>query len=162
MSDASADHGGSRAAADTRHRRVLTTIAVFKLGKAIVLVMACLGLFAAGRDPTAAARDAARLAAPLGSRAAAALSDGVAALTPGRLDLLGAGALLYAAVFSLEGIGLWLAKPWAELMTLVVTASLLPVEVYELARDVTATRVEVLALNAAVVSYLAWSRRARS
>ena len=40
--------------------------------------------------------------------------------------------LAYAAVFAVEGVGLWMRRRWAEWMTTIITASLIPLEVWEL------------------------------
>jgi uncharacterized membrane protein (DUF2068 family) len=60
------------------------------------------------------------------------LLDKADALTSHRLLLLGYAAFFYAALFAAEGIGLYLRKHWAEYLVVIVTASLLPIEVYEL------------------------------
>lgn len=50
-------------------------------------------------------------------------------------------------------------KPWAEWFTVIITASLLPLEVYEI-RHPTIPKVVVLVINIAVVGYLVlWIRR---
>ncbi len=85
----------------------------------------------------------------------------VAGLPPDRLEILGIGALLYAALFTAEGAGLWLGRRWAEYLTLVATASLVPFEVFEVAHRLSLPRVGALALNLAVVVYL-WRRVRRS
>jgi len=64
------------------------------------------------------------------------------------------GALAYAAVLLTEGIGLLMAQRWAEYLTIVITASLIPLEVYELVRHTNVTRVTVLVVNLAIVIYL--------
>jgi uncharacterized membrane protein (DUF2068 family) len=46
------------------------------------------------------------------------------------------------------------ALRWAEHVTIVITASLVPLEVYELARHPNVTRATVLAVNLAIVIYL--------
>ena len=69
------------------------------------------------------------------------------------------GSLLYAAVFVTEGIGLLLRKIWAELLTVVVTISFVPLEVYELVEHATWVKAAVLAANVAVVGYLVWRLR---
>ncbi len=71
-----------------------------------------------------------------------------------RLKELSVGTFLYSAVFLTEGVGLALRKRWAEYMTIVTTASLLPLEVYELARRTTPGKAIVLLINLAVVVYL--------
>lgn len=81
-----------------------------------------------------------------------------------QLVLFSAGTVLYAAVFMVEGLGLWLARAWAEYLTIVTTAGLLPVEVYELGKHATLTKCVVLAINVGIVLYLArhlWRRRRR-
>src|SRR5271156_1498592 len=40
--------------------------------------------------------------------------------------------LCYAAVSAIEGIGLWMRKRWAEWLTTIITASLMPLEAWEL------------------------------
>ena len=60
------------------------------------------------------------------------LLDKADALTSHRLLLLGYAAFFYAALFAAEGIGLYLRKRWAEYLVVIMTASLLPLEVYEL------------------------------
>jgi uncharacterized membrane protein (DUF2068 family) len=47
-----------------------------------------------------------------------------------------------------------LRKPWARWFTIGATSSLLPVEVYEIVREVHAVRVLVLLVNVAVIIYL--------
>jgi uncharacterized membrane protein (DUF2068 family) len=78
---------------------------------------------------------------------------------PRRVQLLGVSAFAYAALFALEGIGLWLQKRWAEYLTIVATSSLLPLEIYEAAKRLTILRVAVLVSNAAIVAYLIWRVR---
>ncbi len=71
----------------------------------------------------------------------------------------GVGSLAYAAVFLTEGIGLMLKKPWAEIMTVIVTVSFIPLEIYELVEDPTLAKVAVLLVNVAVLPYLLWRLR---
>lgn len=72
------------------------------------------------------------------------------------LRRIGFAAFCYAALGVLEAIGLYLEKVWAEFLTLIITASFLPIEVHEILRRVTWVRVSVLAVNAAVLLYLFW------
>ena len=67
---------------------------------------------------------------------------------------LGIVAFLYAVVFLVEGTGLWLQRRWAEYLTIVVTASLIPFEIHELMQGVTVARVATLVVNVAVLVYL--------
>ncbi len=65
-----------------------------------------------------------------------------------------AAAFCYAALSLIEGVGLYLEKFWAEILTLVITASFLPWELFEILRRVTWVRVNLFAVNLAVVFYL--------
>jgi len=71
-----------------------------------------------------------------------------------RLKQLSVGTFFYSAIFLTEGIGLALGKRWAEYLTIVTTASLLPLEVYELAKHASVGKGVVLVINLAVVAYL--------
>ena len=76
-------------------------------------------------------------------------------LSPARLEALGIGAFLYAALFATEGVGLWLRKRWAEFLTVIATLTFVPVAVFELTRKVSPSRLAALVLNLVVVAYLA-------
>jgi len=60
----------------------------------------------------------------------------------------------YAALGVIEGMGLMLEKVWAEYFTSFITASFLPIEIFELMHRVTWLRVSLLVLNLAVLAYL--------
>jgi uncharacterized membrane protein (DUF2068 family) len=64
------------------------------------------------------------------------------------------GLFAYAALGMTEGIGLYLEKGWAEYMTLVITASFLPWEIYEVFRHATAVHAGLLVVNMLVFFYL--------
>jgi len=82
-------------------------------------------------------------------------------LTPGKIKELGLGSLVYAGLFLTEGIGLWLLKGWAEWLTVIITSSLVPFEIYEIFRHPTSVRIAVLAINVAIVAYLLYKIRTR-
>jgi uncharacterized membrane protein (DUF2068 family) len=69
--------------------------------------------------------------------------------------LLGA----YAALQVVEGVGLWLLKRWGEYLAVVATSVFLPLEIYDLIKGVTMTRVVTLTINVAAVLYLLISKR---
>ena len=54
----------------------------------------------------------------------------------------------------IEGAGLALEKAWAEYLTLILTASFLPWEVYEIMRHVTWIKIVLFVVNVVVVVYL--------
>lgn len=64
------------------------------------------------------------------------------------------GLFAYAALGMAEGIGLYLEKAWAEYMTLIITVSFLPFEIFEIHRHATAIRFSLLAINILVFFYL--------
>ena len=64
------------------------------------------------------------------------------------------GTFFYSALMLTEGIGLSLAKRWAEYFSIIATSLLFPLEIYELAKKVDLARVALLAINIAIVIYL--------
>ncbi len=60
----------------------------------------------------------------------------------------------YAALGVIEGLGLMLENVWAEYFTSFITASFLPIEIFDLFHRVTWLRVSLLVLNLAVLAYL--------
>lgn len=70
------------------------------------------------------------------------------------LRRIGAVAFGYAAVSLAEGVGLFFEKAWAEYLTLIITASFLPWEVFEMFRRLTWVRVGLLIINLLVLLYL--------
>jgi uncharacterized membrane protein (DUF2068 family) len=72
------------------------------------------------------------------------------------LKRIGLAAFCYSGLGLLEAVGLYLEKVWGEFLTVVITASFLPVEVHELMRRLTWVRVSLLVVNVAVVIYLLW------
>lgn len=75
-------------------------------------------------------------------------------MDPHRFEVIGIGACVYATLFLVEGFGLWFGKRWAEYLTVFATASLIPFEIWELARHVTPLKIGAIVLNVAIVIYL--------
>jgi uncharacterized membrane protein (DUF2068 family) len=78
----------------------------------------------------------------------------VLSVTPGQLRAASAGTFVYAGLLLTEGLGLLFRKRWAEYFTIITTAGLIPIELYELSRRVTTAKVAVLFINVAIVAYL--------
>lgn len=144
----------------------LEIIAAYKFIKAALLIAAglgALGMLNAGWND--AAQDwVERLALAnthhfVASTAARAL-PWFDAIGRRRLAAVSVGAFLYAGLFLVEGVGLWQCKRWAEYLTIVVTASLLPVEIFAVHQRITLFRVGALVLNVLVVMFLVWQIRA--
>lgn len=70
------------------------------------------------------------------------------------LRRIGALAFSYAGVSLAEGIGLYLEKAWGEFLTLAITASFLPWEIFEIFHRLTWVRVGLLVVNVMVFVYL--------
>jgi len=81
------------------------------------------------------------------------------AAKPSTLTLLTAALVTYALVEVLEGLGLWLLKRWGEYFAVVATSVFLPLEVHDLTKGITMTRVVTFAINVALVAYLMISKR---
>jgi uncharacterized membrane protein (DUF2068 family) len=88
------------------------------------------------------------------SRLLHALVLKVDALQPHSVLVMGAVSLSYAGLFLIEGIGLWREVSWAAYLTVISTSLLLPFELYEVLRQVSALRIGVLLLNLGIVLYL--------
>ena len=139
-----------------RQDRGLRLIALFKFFKATLLIVVCLGALQL-LDPDILARAqrwAAAFATSSDRRYLQQLLARVAGLSPARLELVALGALVYAGLFTVEGVGLWLRLRWAELLTVIATASFLPIEILELIQHLTLPRGTALMLNLLVVAYL--------
>lgn len=137
---------------------ILRTIAVYKLVKVLLLVALALGevrlrdssltdklLIWASARPHGLEHDV-----------VTHLIQWLSGLTTSRMHALRIVTVAYAVVFATEGIGLWMQKRWAEWLTVIITASLIPLEVWELFHRPTFGIAAVLVANSAIVAYLAW------
>jgi uncharacterized membrane protein (DUF2068 family) len=146
---------------DSRPDRGLRLIALFKLTKVALLMAVGLGALQL-LDPEFTARAqrwAAALATSSDRRLVQELLARALGLSPGRLEVLALAALLYAALFATEGVGLWLGRRWAEYLTTVATLSFVPIEIFEILQRFTPLRVGALGLNVAVAAYLVYRLR---
>jgi uncharacterized membrane protein (DUF2068 family) len=83
--------------------------------------------------------------------------DKVKSVSPHKMSLLCAGAFVYAGLFMTEGTGLLLRKRWGEIVTIVITGSFIPFEIYELVvKEFSVFKVLLLIGNVAVLIYLIW------
>ena len=144
---------------------LIRLIAIFKLLKAVLLIAVGVGAFKLLHRDAATVLEhwITALGLDPGNQYIDRALNKAAGLTPNKIKGLGVGSFIYAALFLTEGIGLWLVKRWAEWLTIILTSSLIPFEIYEIYRHVTAIKVAVLILNVAIVVYLiARIRRDRS
>ena len=80
-------------------------------------------------------------------------------VTHHRIRLFSMGTALYGILCSIEGIGLLLRKVWAEYLTLWLSVSFVPWELYELIRHPSLWRFTILAMNLIITAYLVWLLR---
>ena len=78
-----------------------------------------------------------------------------------QMQLLVAGAALYAVVRFIEAFGLWHQRAWAEWFALVSCGVYLPIEFYELSRGLSTLKVALFLVNSLVVGYLGLALRNR-
>ncbi len=145
----------------TSHDRLLRAIAVFKFFKAATLVALGVGAFRLMHKDVGGLMEhwaqAMRLD-PGGRWLDTALAK-ASSVRPDQIKKLGLGSFLYAALFLAEGTGLWMQKRWGEWLTVIITGSLVPVEIYEIYRHPSAVKVAVLVINIAIVGYLIYRIR---
>ncbi len=143
------------------HDRGLLLIGLFKLGKSILFF--CLGFGAIHLLHKDLGDEVMRLATALKfdpeSRFVALLLNKVDLIDAHRLREISLATFGYSALALTEGAGLLLEKVWAEYLTLVLTISFLPWELYELVRRPDWFRVSLLLINIAVLIYLVWLLR---
>jgi uncharacterized membrane protein (DUF2068 family) len=140
---------------------VLRTIALYKLVKVVLLLGVAYGELRL-RDASLAAKLLSwAQARPYGleHRIVGQLMEWFGSLSVSRIHALRIVTLAYAAVFAIEGIGLWLEKRWAEWLTTIITASLIPLEAWEMILRPTIGKALILLANVAVVAYLVWHVR---
>jgi uncharacterized membrane protein (DUF2068 family) len=139
-----------------RHNTWLILIAVFKLSQALLFVVIGVGALRLLHQDVGdvLARLADHLRFNPESKFVNFILDKAALLDDRILRRIGAVVFVYAALDMVEGIGLYLEKTWAEYLTLAITASFLPLEIFELIRKLTWVRVSLFAVNALVFFYL--------
>ncbi|MDP9008409.1 MAG: DUF2127 domain-containing protein [Pseudomonadota bacterium] len=143
---------------------VLRTIALYKIVKVLLLLAVAYGELRL-RDASIAAKLLSwAQARPYGleHRVVTQLLEWFSGLSVSRIHALRMVTLAYAAVFAVEGVGLWMEKRWAEWLTVIITASLIPLEAWEIFLRPTIGKVLILLANAAVVAYLVWHVRTKN
>ena len=140
---------------------LLRLIALFKFLKAALLIALGVGLFRFLHRDIGEVLEHWTKALRLdpGSHYVNLALEKAAHLSPQQVKRLGLGSFLYAGLFVTEGTGLWLRKRWGEWLTVIITSSLVPLEVYEIYRHFSLVKIAVLAVNVAIVVYLIYHMR---
>lgn len=141
--------------------RGLLLIGLFKLGKAALFFS--LGIGAIHLLHKDLGDEVLRLTTKLRfdpeSRFVSLLMDKIDLIDARRLKQISFATFGYSALALTEGCGLLMEKVWAEYLTLTLTLSFLPWELYELARRPDWFRLTLLLINIAVLAYLLWLLR---
>jgi uncharacterized membrane protein (DUF2068 family) len=150
--------GAEKPAASKHHDRGLLVIGIFKLVEAIFFVLVGLGaLHYLHRDLREGILSlAARLRRDPEGRLVGYVLNHLDSMTARRLREIGVATFLYAGLRVTEGLGLVLEKAWAEYLTVGVTMSFLPWEMYEIVERLDWVRVGLLIVNLLVLAYLVW------
>jgi uncharacterized membrane protein (DUF2068 family) len=135
----------------------LRAVAVYKFAQTLVLVALGLAATRLVRPEVAAAFEAWVRDLPGGyvQRVSERFLDWVTGPESNRALLLGLALFAYASLFLVEAIGLWMQKRWAEWLTVIATATLIPPQLYECVTHPSAMVLVLLALNVCVVWLLA-------
>lgn len=99
------------------------------------------------------------LGGPVGHNGILSVLNRLFAVTEEELYLIGIGLVVYCVVLGCEAVGLWMDRRWAEYLTLIETSVLVPYEVYEIANNPTVLKGMTLAINLAILLYLAFAHR---
>jgi uncharacterized membrane protein (DUF2068 family) len=139
---------------------LVTAIGVFKLVKTAILLT--LGVWAVARDHDHFAHSIAHAARWTGAFSGREVVQEalarVLSLDAHTIHRLGIASIIYAAVFAVEGVGLVMRLRWAEWLTVGVTGSFVPLEIYELVHRPGPGKGAALVINLAIVAYLVWRR----
>jgi len=137
---------------------MLRTIALYKLLKVLLLLVAAYGELRLHDASLSAKLLSWAAAKPSGLEhdVVTRLLQWFSGLSESRIHALRVVTLTYAAVFAVEGIGLWMRRRWAEWLTTIITASLIPFELWELFHRPNIGKAGVLIANVAIVGYLYW------
>jgi uncharacterized membrane protein (DUF2068 family) len=141
----------------------LLAIALFKWFKGALLIVLAFGVLKfLHRDVGEVVEDLAnRLRVDPDNRYLGALLAKLNLLDDKKLEALSGLTFAYSALFLTEGTGLFFEKRWAEFLTIIATASFIPLEFYELFKNPSPLKSFFLALNAGIVVFLAITLRRR-
>jgi uncharacterized membrane protein (DUF2068 family) len=131
-------------------------IALFKLAKGLLLVAVAVGVH------TLLHKDVATTLTHWANALWIARESGyvqellykLAAIDDRKLELAEITTFIYSALLFTEGIGLLLQKRWAEYLTVIITASYIPFEIFSMVKRFAIIKTVFLSINVAVVWYL--------
>lgn len=136
---------------------LILAIALFKLVKSAALITLGVGALMLVHDGNAYStlrHVVSELRLDPDNHAIHAAISKISGLDARRLEELSIGTFVYAVVFLVEGTGLLLRKRWAEYLTIVVTGSFIPFEIYEMVRHPSLLKAVGIVVNVLIVLYL--------
>lgn len=151
-----------------RDKYVLRLISLDRAFHFVVLSILAAAVFVFAGDRTLLHQDFLRIVAAVQGGAGGPVRTGgtitrelthLFTISTRNLELTGAALAGYAVLEGVEAVGLWKGKRWAEYLTFVATALLVPLEIYEIARKPTALKAVTLLINVAIVVYLIAAKR---
>ena len=136
-------------------------IGIFKLAKAIFFLGVSLGAlhFIHHSLPSTVERIIRELHFDPENRLVDLIIDEVGKVTNHKLRLISMGTSLYAMLCTTEAYGLLRRRVWAEFVTLWLSLSFVPWELYEVTRRPTLWHFSILLANLVIVAYLLWLLR---
>ncbi len=139
-----------------RHNKWLVLIAAYKVVQALLIASIGFGAMRLLHKDVGDVFEAVREALHFNpeSRLINFIAEKASLVNDPLLRRIGALAFSYAGLSLAEGIGLYLEKAWGEILTLAITASFLPWEIFEVFRRLTWVRVALLIVNTLVFIYL--------
>jgi uncharacterized membrane protein (DUF2068 family) len=153
-----------------RDLRIMRLLAVEKFSRALLLILAAVGIWYFKNSQQAFSHVVAQ-ELPLLRPAAKVigwnidqswivkLAHSMATTEKATLILLFIAFLAYAALQIGEAVGLWLAKRWGEYLAVIGTSAFIPIEIHELIISVTPFKTGILVFNIIMVLWLLISKR---
>jgi uncharacterized membrane protein (DUF2068 family) len=142
--------------------RTLALIAAFKFVKAVLLIVLAIALLRL-RHPDAITHLVAWLGAlpfASGHEFVSRMIGWLLGMNTHTLSVLVGIALAYAALYMVEGVGLWWNVEWAKYLTAISTSLFIPIELWQIVVRFAPVKLLALAINVAIVVYLVHMLRA--
>lgn len=138
------------------NHQTLRVIAVYKFIKAFGLLLVALVAFGFVHTPwlDATADWIEHLPIRTGHGYLVRWTEALTDFSTRKFVIIGIATSVYATLFGVEGWGLWTGKRWAEYLTIFATASLIPLELWEMWQRPTALKAVAVVVNVAIVIYL--------
>lgn len=133
-------------------------IAAYNFGKGLLMFTITLGLLGLLHKDvdTIVGRWISALGVSLENERVAALLKQLDVVTDNQLIIFSGITFLFAVVFVVEGVGLFYRKRWAEYLTIAVTSSFIPLELFETVKRFGSARCILLTVNVVIVCCLVW------